>query len=244
MKMKTMKNKVTMLIAMVLFAIVLVPAVKTEAAQTAPSGINLHIQSGNQIQIRWKFDSNLYPYYYYDLYGYEVEFYTLKNKKFASYNSSKNSSSFIMNNDYTQTGIEVSNSKFKTGGYKIRVRAFYTEDGTNYDYSKWVEKVIIPRATIKNVKLAKGTKMKVSWSKVSGAKSYTLYFSKNGTSWKKVVTTKKTSATTKKLTKYQNYYYYVQANGVKYKKKKYNSTKPVIKSSNAKGPYYIYTTYR
>lgn len=238
-----MKNKVTMLIAMVLFAIVLVPAVKTEAAQTAPSGINLHTQSGKQIQITWKFDSNLYPYYYYDLYGYEVEFYTLKNKKFASYNSSKNSSSFLMNDDYTQTGIEASNNKFKTGGYKVRVRAFYTEDGTNYDYSKWVEKVIVPRATIKNLKQVsrRSTTTKITWNKVSGAKSYTLYrSSNNGKSFKKVTTTKKTSATVKSLKLYTDYIFYVQANGVKYKKKKLNSTKPTVKTANGKPISYYY----
>lgn len=241
--MKTMKNKVTMLIAMILFAIVLVPAVKTEAAQATPSGLNLHTQTKNRIQIVWNFDQNLYPLYYYNYYGYEIEFYTLKNKKFASYNSSKDASKMIENNDMSKVGIDVTNNKFKTEGYKVRVRAFYTEDGVNYDYSKWAEKVIIPRATIKKVKLASGTKMKVTWNKVSGAKSYTLYISKNGSSFKKVTTTKKTSATTKKLVKYQNYYYYVQANGVKYKKKSYNSTKPVEKASNAVGPYYIYTRY-
>lgn len=247
--MKKMKNKVTMLIAIVLFAIALVPAVKTEAAQAKPTGINLYNQSKSRVQIIWNFDQNILSYansdnvYTYDC-GYEVQFYTLKNKKFASYNFSTHSNMGFLEGNQSKFGIDVSNNKFKTGGYKIKVRSFYTTDGVNYSYSNWAEKVIIPRASIKNVKKASGTKMKVSWSKVSGAKSYTLYISKNGRSFKKVTTTKKTSATTKKLTKYQNYYYYVQANGIKYKKKKYNSTKPLQKTANVVGPYYIYTIYR
>lgn len=244
--MKTMKSKITMLFAIVLFAIALVPVTKVEAAQATPSGITLYNQSKSRIQIIWNFDQNILSYMNSDNYldydcGYEVEFYTLKNKKFASYNSTKNSNMGTLQGNDSKFGIDVSNSKFKNAGYIIKVRSFYSTDGTNYNYSKWAQKVIVPRAAIKNVKKASGTKMKVTWSKVSGAKNYTLYISKNGKSFKKVTTTTKTSATTKTLTKYQNYYYYVQANGVKYKKKKYNSTKPSQKTANVVGPYYIYT---
>lgn len=246
--MKTMKNKVTMLIAMVLFAIALVPAVKTEAASATPSGISLYNQSKNRVQIVWNFDQSILSYVTsdnlntYDC-GYEVQFYTLKNKKFASYNSNNYQNMGIVEGNSSKFFIDVNNSKFKTAGYIVKVRSFYSTNGVNYVYSKWAQKVIIPRATIKNVKQVNrySTKTKITWNKVSGAKSYTLYMSSNnGKSFKKVTTTKKTSATTKSLKMYTDYVFYVQANGVKYKKKKYNSTKPTVKTANGKGWYYHY----
>ena len=70
--------------------------------------------------------------------------------------------------------------------------------------------------------------VKISWQKMTGAKSYTVYFSKSpNTGWKKVGTTKKTSFIVKRfngsaLTTYVDYYYKVVATK-KVKKKSINS---------------------
>ena len=68
--------------------------------------------------------------------------------------------------------------------------------------------------------------MKLSWTKVPGAKNYTVYrATKEGGKFKKVATTKKAAYTVKNLKTYKDYYFYVKANGVSIGGKKRNSTK-------------------
>lgn len=138
----------------------------------------------------------------------------------------------------------VSNSKFKSQGFKFKVRSYVYDENQQKVYSSYSsEKVIVPRATVKNKKLVKG-KVKLTWSKVSGAKNYSVYLSSNnGKSFKKIGTTSKTNYTiSKKLGYYKDYTVYVQVNGVKYKSKKYNSTKPSLKTSNGTS-FYISRVY-
>ena len=87
---------------------------------------------------------------------------------------------------------------------------------------------MIPYVTGSTYMIASKGKTIVYWTKMKGAKSYTVYTcTTNGKNKKKVITTKKNSATinTSKFKKNKCYYFYVKANGVKYKKKKYNTGK-------------------
>ncbi|MBD5106294.1 MAG: fibronectin type III domain-containing protein [Lachnospiraceae bacterium] len=120
------------------------------------------------------------------------------------------------------------NNKLRTQGWKVKVRAYLKMDNGTKVYGPWsAEKVIVPNAYIKSTKLVSksGTDVKLTWTKVSGAKSYTVYRSNKATGkYKKVATVKGTSYTMKKLAKYKYYYVYVKANKVKVGKKSYNST--------------------
>ena len=119
-------------------------------------------------------------------------------------------------------------SKLRNQGWKVKVRAYLKLDNGSKVYGAWSdEKVVVPNAYIKNVKLVNkySTNVKLTWSKVTGAKSYTIYRSNSPTGkYKKVATVKGTSYTMKNLAKYKNYYVYVKANNVKIGKKSYSST--------------------
>jgi len=98
--------------------------------------------------------------------------------------------------------VSYSKSCKDIGSYKVTV----TFKG---NYSGKVEKTftIVPAAT-KSLKATKITASSVtlSWSKVTGAKTYAVYSSKDGKKWSKVATTSKTTYTATKLsagTKYQ-----------------------------------------
>ncbi|MDD6070891.1 MAG: hypothetical protein PUC12_08790 [Clostridiales bacterium] len=246
--MKLMKTKITMLFITLLMCVMLVPAVKAEAAAAkpeTPSGLGLYSQKEELFGLSWDYDANLN--YYSDVYpgyfGWEVQVTTLKNKQITTIDSD------YYPNDFKTNGSKIvaliSNTKMKTQGFKFKVRSYVYDENAQKVYSDFSkEKIIIPRPTITS-KALKGGKVKVTWKKVSGAKNYTIYLSSNeGQSYKKIGTSKKTSYTIqKKLSKYKNYYVYIQANSVKYKGKKYNSTKPADKTSNSSG-FYIYETYR
>ena len=84
----------------------------------------------------------------------------------------------------------------------------------------------IPFAKV-SVKKNSSNSLKISWKKVSGATSYSVYIAKTkNDKFKKVATVKSTNYILKKTKKRQDYYIYVKANGVKCGKKKYSSTKP------------------
>lgn len=246
---KGMKKSIKLLLVALLFCFALAPAISAEAATqkpVKPSGLGLYSQDKGKVSLSWKYDSNLsyYSTAYPGYYGYEIVITTLKNKKIATLDSSDNYGSF-----YTQGSSKimavVSNSKFKSQGYKFKVRSYVYDDNAQKVYSDYSsEKVIVPRASIKSGKLVKN-RVKITWGKVSGAKSYNIYMSSNsGKSYKKIGSTKKTNYTIKKsLKKYKTYYVYVSANSVKYKGKKNSSTKPTDKTANAYS-FYITTRYR
>lgn len=245
--MKTMKTKITMLFIALFMCVMLVPAVKAEAAvvkPATPSGMKLDSQNKDEFDFTWNFDANL-GLYNTDAYrgcGYELVVTTLKNKQITTLDSEN---SYDIITDGTTVLAKVYSAKMKTQGFKVKIRSYVYDENAQRVYSDYTkEKVIIPRPTITNKSLKSG-KVKLSWKKVSGAKSYTVYLSSNnGQSFKKVGTTKKTSYTIqKKLAHYKNYYVYIQANSVKYKGKKYSSTKPTDKASNCSG-FYITTVYR
>jgi hypothetical protein len=242
--MKKIKSMFILVVAF-LFVLVLVPATKSEAANlNKPGSIKFVAQQKSKIVLTWNFDPGLLTYLNagYDV-GYEVQFRTSKNKKIKTYNSSIDQDCFMYDETTSTFGFVASNSKFKAAPFKVRVRSFiYDEQTQTYEYSAYSsEKVIVPRAVIKKGKVTGEGKVKVTWNKVSGAKSYTIYLSSNeGKKYKKVTTTTKCSATLKKLKKYKNYYVYVQANKIKVGKKKYNSTKLTGDAANVY-KFYIYT---
>ncbi len=256
--MKTMRNTMKCLIAVFTMVMVFTLTGITAQATAAPSkpeGLNLYAADvrkdspdKNTFLLQWNFDSyafNNYSYNYID-FGYEVEIKTLKNKKIKNIDANTINLLLGTYNDGSSFGVRVTNSKLAKQGFKFRVRAYSIDPTTGQKvysaYSK--EKVIIPRATITSKKAVSGG-AKITWAKVEGAKSYTIYLSKQGAKFKKVKTTTSRSYTMKNLSKYTDYYVYVQVNDVKYKKKKYDSTK-FTTSDKTMGvdAFYIYTTYR
>lgn len=270
--MKTMKTKLTLLIAVFALISVFMPNVKAEAATQKPakptglgiytSGYDINLYTNtltpnkNRFHLSWNWDANL-PYYsdpnsdYYGYFGYEVNVTTLKNKNIVKLADFPITSSEL----YTLSAknkifAAVTNSKMTKQGFKFKVRSYVIDENYQKYYSDWsAEKVIIPRATVTKTSLGKrsGNKdnVNVKFSKVSGAKSYTVYLSSdNGKSFKKVGTTTKTSYTiSKSFTRGKEYYVYVAANKVKYKKKNYNSTGTIDKGASNRG-FKITTVYR
>lgn len=254
--MKTMKHTMKCLIAVftmvMVFTLTGITAQAT-AAPSKPASLNLYAadvrkdsSTRNTFFLQWNFDSYAYNNYYYNYidFGYEVEIKTLKNKKIKNIDANTINLLLGTYNNGTSFGVEVTNSKLAKQGFKFRVRAYSIDPTTGQRvysaYSK--EKVIIPRATITSKKIAGKNGAKITWSKVTGAKSYTIYLSKEGGKFKKLKTTTARSYTMKNLAQYTDYYVYVQVNDVKYKNKKYDSTK-FTTSDKTMGvdSFYIYT---
>ena len=71
------------------------------------------------------------------------------------------------------------------------------------------KKLKAPAITLSNV--AASGKIKISWKPITGATSYQVYRSTNGTKWSKLITTKKTSITNTSVVAGKSYYYKVRA---------------------------------
>lgn len=122
-------------------------------------------------------------------------------------------------------------SSCRNKGMQYSVRGYIKLDNGKKIYGDSVTKVVIPQAKITKVR-SSGKNYKVTWKKVSGASSYTIYRTSNkGKSYKKVKTVSKntTSYSVKKsymkYSKSRKYGIVVVANKVKVGKKRYNSTK-------------------
>jgi hypothetical protein len=143
--------------------------------------------------------------------GYEVYVTNLSGKKIKKFKTTGNPASF-------------KNSSVKNKGFIYKVRAYFDIDGTTI-YGKWSSSMTIiaqPKVTLKK---SSSTSITVSWAKVAGASSYTVYRSTgSGTDFTKLKTTSKTKLTNKGLNSFATYYYYVVANGVSVGKKTYKST--------------------
>lgn len=100
--------------------------------------------------------------------------------------------------------------------YKIRVRAYTSLNGKIL-YGQWSDYTDIGTSPSLKIK-KKGSGFKISWKKVSSAKSYTVYGStKQNGKYKKIATTKKKYVNVKKIGKKKiknnkYYYFYVIAN--------------------------------
>ena len=164
-------------------------------------------------------------------YGYEVEVYFFANKKKKKFDTQDPSVychyEIGMGEAYC---IMMLNDKYAKGqgfAYKYRLYAIDENGKKIYsDYSK--ETVIVPYVSGNSRTIEKKNEITLYWSKMKKAKSYTVYLCQyGGKKSKKITTTKKnyTKISKKKFKRNVYYYYYVQANGIKYKNKKYNSTK-------------------
>ena len=134
--------------------------------------------------------------------GYVYELYNYKNKKISS-GTASSSATYLKN---------ITDTQF----YKVRVRSYVTFNKKTL-YGAWSDYVIFSQQPKVNIK-ASGSALKLSWKKVKGAKSYTVYMStKQKSGYKKIKTFKKTSLKVtkfkkKKLSKKKTYYVYVVAN--------------------------------
>lgn len=170
---------------------------------------------------------NLHTEYYYDSIkkvsfdcdkqthaeGYEYQLLNYKGKKIGS-------GTFSANGYNTLENIKV--GQF----YRLKARAYVTVNDKTI-YGEWSDVISFAQQPKVNIKRS-GKKLKFSWKKVKGAKSYTVYVSTSQKSgYKKVATTKKTKYTLKKFKKKKlnskkTYYVYVVAN-TKVGKKKFKS---------------------
>ncbi len=130
--------------------------------------------------------------------GYEAEVYTYNGKK------------PLIKQSLTSSYLYLTNKKLKTAQiYKFRVRAYVTNADNNKSYSSWsayqYTSRILDKATVKK----SGSKLKVSWKKVKGASSYTVYMATDSSThtYKKMGTTNKTNLLLKKKIKKGTYYY-------------------------------------
>lgn len=251
--MKTMKKKMVMLFTALMMCVMLVPAIKAEAAMAQkPTGLKLYAEKpdGNDVAFSWDLDEVVISYMASGYGGYEFEFKTVKNKRIALYDVTAYSTNaeFGSVNNGTTPAMIVSNKKLRNQAYKVRMRAYTIDPEIGAkEYSDWTtDKTIVPMPKI-SVKRAGNGKIKVTWNKVAGAKSYTVYkaTAKSGKygKFKKAKTVTGKSCTISGFKTYVDYGVYVQADKVKVGKKKVNSTKVVDKESSAYG-FYFYTTYR
>lgn len=147
--------------------------------------------------------------------GYQIEIYKADNKLVKTYNiygRRAKSKTFILKS--------VKNTPFQ---YRVRT---YTFMNGEKQYGAWSDLAYaIPQANVSAAKVSNNA-VKLSWTKVPGAKNYTVYrATKEGGKFKKVTTTKKAAYTVKNLKTYKDYYFYVKANRVSIGGKKRNSTK-------------------
>ena len=146
--------------------------------------------------------------------GYQVEIYKADNKLVKTYNiygRRAKSKTFILKS--------VKNTPFQ---YRVRT---YTFMNGEKQYGAWSELAYaIPQANVSASKVSNNV-VKLSWTKVAGAKNYTVYrAAKDGGKFKKVGTTKKASYKVSNLSPYADYYFLVKANKVSIGGKNRNST--------------------
>ena len=131
--------------------------------------------------------------------GYQIEIYKADNKLVKTYNiygRRAKSKTFILKS--------VKNTPFQ---YRVRT---YTFMNGEKQYGAWSDLAYaIPQANVSAAKVSNNA-VKLSWTKVPGAKNYTVYrATKEGGKFKKVATTKKAAYTVKNLKTYKDYYFYV-----------------------------------
>lgn len=197
--------------------------------RTAPSKVK-------ETDVIWKQND------YIDIYAYDSNIYTLsdgnsylyadgfefvikdKNGKKKKTIDSNNSTSYGGGNAYFSAP-----SALKNKGMQYTIRAYITLDNGQKVYGEAVTKVAVPQAKVTKLKRVGSSKIKVTWKKVSGASSYTIYRTTNsGKTLKKI---KKVSKNTTSYTVNRSYMnsskkgIVIVANNVKIGKKKYNSIK-------------------
>ena len=180
-----MKKVFKSLLAVILFAVILVPSIRSNAAvaPSAPTGLGLYGQDGPKFGLRWALDQNIVICGVNNHFGYEVTVTTIKGKKIGVYD--KNSIDNGYDSDFqfkdNKAYMFITNSKMAKQAFKFKVRAYVYDEVGNKVYSAFsAEKVIVPRANIKSLKATSRSTGKITWQKIKGAKSYTVYVSNNG----------------------------------------------------------------
>lgn len=138
--------------------------------------------------------------------GYQIQVYTYRSKGVGQPINTKS---------YTNVKVKSVNSdQF----YQLKVRSYVTTASGNV-YSDWSILRTTNNVTLKTKVVNKG--IQLSWKKVKGAVSYTIYGrkgeSRNSSTYKKIITTKKIKYVVKKigstkLKKNNTYYFYIVAN--------------------------------
>lgn len=185
----------------------------------APRVKNLSLKLWNpatgDISIGWKNSAK-----YED--GYEIELLSPKGKRQKVFTVAGKSAKVMTQN---------TKKLLKTGG-RVRVRAYKVING-NKCYGDWSdEKIIVPQAATTAQKLS-ATSVQINWTQITGAKSYTIYYSTQPNQGYQKLTTVNgnvTSFTFQNMKPNTTYYVYVSANSVKIGKKKYSSSKVLTKS--------------
>lgn len=168
-----------------------VPTAPTKVTGVDCTYFNMSVKKGDA---SFSFDKNVVA----DGYDYEI----------CKYNSSNVLVKGTLNS-YSYYNFNVSNSNLKTRQfYRIRVRGYVTLSDNQKAYGAWSDYDYFARiaGSDTSVKKSKG-KIQASWKKVTGASSYTVYFSSDGKKYSKVITTTKTKYTINKNIKNNKYYY-------------------------------------
>ena len=181
----------------------------TMIAGSAHKNLSLDTWVGNskEVTLKWTTNKSTFPY------GYQIQVCDAKKKVLKTYTTKS-----------SLKNVKISNSKIKNKAFQFRVRSYQVIDNKN-SYGTWSSyKVVVPTCKVTAAKKSNSS-VKLSWNKVSGAASYTIYYSSSYKGkLKKLATVKGNSYTWKKLKKGKDYYVYVKANNVKVGNKKYSST--------------------
>ena len=183
-----------------------------------PTKVKLTNSSANSVKVSWDKVTNAS--------GYQIYRATSKN---GSY---KNVKTVTSGSTISYTDKSLTNNKT----YYYKVRAYKTVDGVK-KYSSFCsiisKKVALAKTTV-TATAKSNTSIKLSWTKVAGAKSYEIYqaTSKNGT-YKKVKTTTSLSYTNTSLKSNKTYYYKVKAVQT-VSKKTYKSAYSTVSSAKTK----------
>ena len=161
--------------------------------------------STNQITLEWN-DVSRYET------GYQVYVYNLSGKKVKSFKTTGKSEEFRL-------------SSVKNQGFTFQVRTYRDIDGKTI-YGPWSSKKAVVAQPRLKLKQSGSRSIQLSWQKIKGATSYTIYRSTSAsTGFKKIKTVTGTKYTDKGLNSKKTYYYYVVANGVKVNGKATKTTK-------------------
>ena len=165
--------------------------------------------------------------------GYQLQIYYIKN-------GSAKRLKTLTTKGYNDTHKEYSNKKLYSYAFKYRVRSYIKINNKTY-YSNWSSyKTYVPGARVKKLKNTSSSSKKILvWTKINGAKSYTVYWRNSlNSSWRRVAKNVKGSSATVKYDSSSSYnYYLVQANKVKVSKSKRSNTCSIAKRLDV-SPFY------
>lgn len=165
--------------------------VKARTLPAVPKNLKVTYQGYNHIDLSWDQNPTLDSYTVY------------------CYNSS---GKLVTSATTKQNSVRISGLS-RTTAYKFKIKGNKTEGKTTVgsDYSAEISsETVIPVVTGFKTSSVTKTSFKLSWNKLEGAESYTVYYRKDG-SYKKLKTTKKTYYTVKAVPESSKGYFYVIA---------------------------------